>query len=234
LPPVASAPRPEAHDEPLVLSVHSMPTPQRVREDAQRTASGRRMMFILMLICAAPVIASYFTYYVIHPTGRSDFGTLINPQRPIPDVTATTLAGRSVPLRSLENQWLLVSVADGACDAHCQQRLYLQHQLRATLGTNRYRVDWVWLVDDDAPVPAKLLPALKEATVLRVPAAVLTQWLPPAAGHALTEHLYLVDPMGHLMMRFPANLDVAGAAKAKDNLMRLLRASESWDRAGRP
>lgn len=222
------------HDEPLVLTVHSMPTPQAVGEDAVRTARGRRMMFLVMLICAAPVIASYFTYYVIHPTGRSDFGTLINPQRPIPDVTATTLTGQSVPLRSLEHHWLLVSVADGACDAACQQRLYLQHQLRASLGANRYRVDWVWLVDDDAPVPENLLPALKEATVLRVSSAVLAQWLPPAAGHTVTEHLYLVDPMGHLMLRFPANLDVNGAAKARDDLTRLLRASESWDRAERP
>jgi hypothetical protein len=86
-------------------------------------------------------------------------------------------------------------------------------------------------VNDDAPVPAELLPALKEATVLRVPSAVLARWLPPAAGHALAEHLYLVDPMGHLMLRFPANLDVNGAAKARDDLTRLLRASESWDRA---
>lgn len=209
-----------------------MPSPQRLQEDAQRTARGRRMMFILMLVCAAPVIASYFTYYVIRPTGQPDYGTLINPQRPIPDVTATTLDGRSVPLRSLENHWLLLSVAGGACNADCVQRLYLQHQLRATLGKDRYRMDWVWLVDDDVPVPAKLLPALKDAVVLRVPAATLAQWLPPAPGHALTEHLYVVDPMGHLMMRFPANLDVVGATKAKADMVQLLRASESWNRAG--
>ncbi|MGH8821259.1 MAG: hypothetical protein ACREWJ_08205 [Rhodoferax sp.] len=233
LPPIASAPRPESLDEPLGLTVHSMPVPQPSIEDAQRTARGRRMMFIVMLICAAPMVASYFTYYVIRPTGRPDFGALITPQRPIPEVAATTLAGRSVPLRSLKNRWLLLSVADGACDSSCVQRLYLQHQLRATLGKDRYRVDWVWLVDDDAPVPAKLLPALKDAVVLRVPAATLAKWLPPAPGHALTEHLYVVDPMGHLMMRFPANLDVPGAAKARSDLVRLLKASESWDTDGR-
>jgi hypothetical protein len=40
--------------------------------------------------------------------------------------------------------------------------------------------------------------------------------------------------MGHWMMRFPARMDAAGAAKAKKDLERLLRASASWDEAGRP
>jgi len=39
--------------------------------------------------------------------------------------------------------------------------------------------------------------------------------------------------MGHWMMRFPAHLDKAGAGKAKRDLDRLLRASASWDQAGR-
>ena len=233
-PPLANGPRSESHDQPLGLTVHSMPTPQEsMLADTQRTRRGRWVMIAVMLVCAAPVIASYFTYYVIRPEGRVNFGALIDPQRPIPAVTATTLAGQSVPLPSLKGQWLLLSVADAACDADCQQRLYLQHQLRESLGKDMDRVDWVWLVADDAPVPTKLLPALKDATVLRVPAATLSQWLPPAAGHRLTEHLYLVDPLGNLMMRFPAHLDIISAAKAKGDLGRLLRASASWDKDGR-
>lgn len=233
-PPLASAPRSEKQDQPLGLTVHSLPMPQEsLQENAQRTVRGRWKMVAVMLVCAAPVIASYFTYYVIRPQGRVNFGALIEPQRPIPAVTATTLAGQSVLLRSLQGQWLLLSVANAACDADCQQRLYLQHQMRASLGKNMDRVDWVWLVADDAPVPANLLPALKDATVLRVPSATLSQWLPPAAGHDLAEHLYLVDPLGNLMMRFPAHLDIARAAKAKGDLERLLRASGAWDKAGR-
>ena len=77
------------------------------------------------------------------------------------------------------------------------------------------------------------MPALKQAAVLRVAAADVQQWLAPAAGHQLHEHLYLVDPLGNWMMRFPANLDAAGAAKAKKDLERLLRASSSWDEPGR-
>ena len=69
--------------------------------------------------------------------------------------------------------------------------------------------------------------------VRRVDAATLATWLQPAPGHTLEEHLYVVDPQGHWMMRFPARLDRAGAAKAKRDLDRLLRASASWDQPGR-
>jgi hypothetical protein len=64
---------------------------------------------------------------------------------------------------------------------------------------------------------------------VRVPAPQLAQWLAPDAGHSLAEHLYVVDPMGNWMMRFPARMDAAGAARAKRDLDRLLRASASWD-----
>jgi hypothetical protein len=225
-----AAPPPESDDDPLALTVHSTPSPRQAA-DAQRTARGRWMMIALLLVCAAPVLASYFTYYVIRPTGRPGFGTLIAPQRPIPAATAVALDGRSVPLQSLPQHWLLLSVADAACDPACQQRLYLQHQLRESLGKNMDRLGWVWLIDDAAPVPRALLPALKSATVLRVSADVLARWLPAAPKHALAEHLYLVDPQGNLMMRFPANLDLAGADQAKHVIERLLRAS--WDGAGR-
>jgi hypothetical protein len=77
------------------------------------------------------------------------------------------------------------------------------------------------------------LPGLKDATVLRLPPSAIGTWLAPAQGHPLSDHLYVVDPMGNWMMRFPANLDLASAAKAKKDMERLLRASDSWDKAGR-
>ncbi|MEO7938207.1 MAG: hypothetical protein ABIR55_06255, partial [Burkholderiaceae bacterium] len=84
-----------------------------------------------------------------------------------------------------------------------------------------------------AAIDAALLPALKGAVVLRVPPAELANWLAPQQGHDLAEHLYLVDPIGNWMMRFPAALDLKGAAKAKRDIERVLRASASWDEAGR-
>ncbi len=211
-----------------------MPVPgEVVPADARRTRLGRWQMLLVLALCAAPVIASYTMYYLVRPSGRTNFGELIDPQRPLPDVAALTLDGQATNLRQLKGQWLLVSVAGGACDATCERHLYLQRQLRETMGKDKDRVDWVWLVADDAPVSPKLMPALKEATVLRVPQAQLAQWLAPASGNALAQHLYLVDPLGNWMLRFPAALDLPDAAKAKRDLERVLRASASWDKAGR-
>jgi len=187
-----------------------------------------------LLVCAAPVIASYLMYYVVRPEGRRNYGELINPQRPLPDFTAASPDGRPQPMTALKDQWLLVSVTGGACEAQCQQNLYFQRQLRESLGKEKERLDWLVLLNDDAPLPAALAPAVKDATVLRAPAAALGQWLQAVPGQSLGAHLYLVDPMGNWMMRFPAGMDAAGAAKAKLDLERLLRASASWDTPGRP
>ena len=190
-------------------------------------------MIAVLLVCAAPVIASYFTYYVIRPEGRRNYGELITPQRPLPAVATTDLNGKPGELAILKNQWLLVNVAGAACEAACQQRLYFQRQLRESLGKGKDRLDRVWLVPDAASVDARLIPALTEARVLRISADVLAAWLPAAQGQRMEDHLYVVDPLGNLMMRFPANMDTAGAAKAKRDLDRLLRASGSWDKEGR-
>lgn len=190
---------------------------------------------MLLLVCVSPVVASYFTYYVVRPEGRRNFGELVQPQQPMPvDMVTQALDGQSSTLGALRHQWLLVSVAPGACDAACQNHLYLQRQMRESLGREKDRLDWVWLVTDDTPVPAVLQLGLQQATVLRVDPQALARWLEPEQGRALTEHLYVVDPMGNWMMRFPAALDTATAAKAKRDLERLLRASASWDTAGRP
>ena len=216
------------------LTVHSIPAPEHALDDlARKQGSGRWKMIAVLLICAAPVIASYLTYYVIKPEGRRNFGELINPQRQLPDLVATTLGKESVNLTALKGQWLLVSVAGAACDDACSRHLYLQRQIRESLGKEKDRLDWVWLIPDDAPVAEQLRPALKDATVLRAPLSGLSAWLSPAKGQQLNDHLYLVDPMGNWMLRFPAHLDMDSAAKAKRDIDRVLRASTSWDKAGR-
>ena len=222
-----------ALDQPLGLTVHTMPVPAQA---SVPNTSGRWKMIAVLLVCAAPVIASYFTYYVIRPEGRRNYGDLIDPQRPLPPIPAIPALGANGPagdLMALKGQWLLMSVASGACDKACQQRLYFQRQMREALGKEKDRLDWVWLVNDDAAIDARLRPALSSSTTLRVPVAALAQWLPPAAGQHVEDHIYLVDPLGNLMMRFPANMDTAGAASAKRDLDRLLRASASWDKEGR-
>jgi cytochrome oxidase Cu insertion factor (SCO1/SenC/PrrC family) len=210
-----------------------MPSP--VLDDAaRRTAAGRLKMFAILLVCAAPVLASYFTYFVVRPQARSNYGDLIEPLRPIPaQLGLSDLQGQPVESRSLRGQWLLVVVAPARCDAGCEKLLWLQRQLRETLGREKERVDKVWLINDTQAVRPETLQAVggpDGATVLRADPEALADWLEPAAGHALQEHLYLVDPMGNWMMRMPAQPD---PAKVKRDVERLLRASASWDQPGR-
>ena len=227
------APRSKSQ-QPLGMTVYDLPSPSDVvHAQAKRTGNGRLRMLLVLLVCAAPVIASYFTYYVVRPEGRRNFGELIEPMRALPDVKVQRLTGETLPLTELKGQWLLISVNGGDCQADCQQQLYLQRQILTGLGKERARTEWVWLVNDQADLPSSILPGLKEATVLRMPADAVAQWLQPTEGQQLKDHLFLVDPHGQWMMRFPAKLSTEGALKAKRDIERLLRAAASWDEAGR-
>lgn len=217
------------------MTVHSMPAPDAVLQaDARRTRSGRLKMLVLLLICAAPVLASYLAYYVLRPAiATRNFGQLVSPTVSLPNASGIDMSGQPVPLPSLKGQWLLVAVGPGACDGACEQNLYFQRQLREAQGKDKDRIDRVWVLSDESPVREALLPALQGAQVLRVSPQVLSAWLRPEDGHALSDHLYLIDPMGEWMMRFPAHMDLQAASKAKNDLGRVLRASASWDTAGR-
>jgi cytochrome oxidase Cu insertion factor (SCO1/SenC/PrrC family) len=200
---------------------------------ANRTAKGRLKMLLVLLVCAAPVAASYITYFFIRPAGRSNYSTLIMPTRSLPDLPLRSLDGKPVSARSLRGQWLLVAVGPARCDAECEQRLYMQRQFREVLGKERDRLDKVWFITDEDPLPPALAAAVTATpalTALRAERPALAAWLSPEAGHSLEEHLYLVDPMGEWMMRIPAHPE---PAKVKRDLERLLRASAFWDTPGR-
>lgn len=217
-------------DEPLGLAVHSLPSPQ--ESAAEPSPRGRWKLVAIMVLCSLPVLASYLAYFTVRPQGKAGYGELISPIRPIAQQTGLTLDGKSQTLASLKGQWLLVSVGSGSCAAECQQRLFLQRQLRETLGKGKERVDWVWLVSDSTPVDASMYKPLGDALVLRVDPSVVQDWLGVDTTTA-ANYLFVVDPMGNTMMRFPSQFDGAGAAKARRDLERLLRASMAWDAPGR-
>ena len=232
MPPNATPP-----DEPLAMTVHSMAAPdlaEPAQAEKRRTLSGRVKMLLVLLVCASPVIASYFTYFVIRPEGRTNYGELILPTREIPAVLPLkTLDTGTVQPASLRGQWLLVVVMPSACDAACEKRLLTQRQLREMLGRERDRLDKVVLVVDDGALKPELQTALQTAppaNVMRVPREALSQWLAPAAGRALEEHLYVVDPMGQWMMRMPPE---AEPQRVMRDLSKLMRASGFWDTPGR-
>jgi hypothetical protein len=213
------------------FAVHSLP-PAADAPRLSQTSRGRLAMLGVLLVCALPVIASYLTYFWIRPDGRTNHGQLIDPPRAMPTaLPLSTLDGGAVAPAALAGQWLLVVVADAACDARCERHLWVQRQLHETLGREKERVDKVWLIADRERVRPEVLRGIgPQATLLRTERAALARWLEPASGHALDAHLYVVDPRGEWMMRFPPETD---PARVKRDVERLLRASASWDRAGR-
>ena len=217
----------------MKLPLPDTPAPMRDHA-AARSRRGRLTMLSILLACALPVIASYLTYYVIRPQGRTNYATLIEPQRPLPSpdaLPARDMAGRPVPLAALQGQWLVIVVAPAGCGQLCERNLFLQRQLREMMGAERDRLVKVWLVDSPEPVAPALAAAVGAPPAVlsyRVERSALARWLEPERGHALEEHLYIVDPLGHWMMRTPADPD---PAKLKKDVDRLLRASAWWNRA---
>ncbi len=218
--------------ESMTFTLHGTPAPMRDYPAAQ-SRRGRIMMLAILFACALPVIASYFTYYVIRPQGRTNYATLIEPQRPLPPletVPAQDMDGHSVPLTMLKGQWLMIVVAPASCGKACESNLFLQRQLREMMGPERDRIQKVWLVDSPGPVAPALAAALAATPAVatyRVDRAALERWLEPEPHHALEDHLYVVDPLGNWMMRTPANPD---PVRLKKDVDKLLRASAWWNR----
>lgn len=197
--------------------------------------SARLKLLAVLVACSLPVWVTYFVFYVVQPQGQAGLGELITPVRAMPNVQAGRPDGMLLPLSTLKAQWLLIRVDGAACQADCQQQLTRLRQLRLMLGKDMGRVDWLWLVNDQAPIDSELAANLAhdQASVLRLDATTLSAWLPAPAGTRQQDHIYLVDPMGNAMLRWPARLDSNAAARAKRDLEHLLRASASWDQPGR-
>ncbi|CAB3766262.1 hypothetical protein LMG29542_05327 [Paraburkholderia humisilvae] len=185
---------------------------------------GRWMMLLIALICAAPVIGSYLAYYVIKPAGgTTSYGKLIEPQRPIPEsLVVTGEDGKPIKLATLRGRWLMISVDRSACDKACATKLYFMRQIRATQAGERERIVNVWLRTDAAKVPDVIETAYPDTEKLVAPVADVTAWLPVDDGTQLTDHIYMVDPNGNLMMRFPKD---PNPSKIKSDVSKLLRNS---------
>jgi hypothetical protein len=184
---------------------------------------GRWKLFAIILVCASPLIFSYLTYYVIKPQGRTNYGALIDPRNyPAPQLNATTLDGKPAGLENYKGKWVMLQADSGDCAEACRAKLFQQRQLRLTQGKEMDRIERVWLVTDDKPIDTVLLKEYDGTRVLRADPARLKQWLPVEEGATLTDHVYMIDPLGNLMLRFPKNPD---PNKMKKDIGKLLRAS---------
>ena len=188
---------------------------------AQR--KGRLKLALLLLVCAAPIIASYLTFYVIKPSGRTNYGAIIDQRaHPMPKLASTTLDGRPETLENYAGKWIMVKVGGGRCDEACAKQLFAMRQLRTMQGKNMDRVERAWLITDQEPVDTILIRSYDDMHMLRVSPEQLAKWLPTEQGTKLEDHIFLIDPRSNLMMRFPKDPD---PRKVHKDLSKLLKAS---------
>jgi peroxiredoxin len=187
---------------------------------------GRWMLWLVLLVCASPLIASYFTYYVIKPEKRNNYGTLIDQRaHPVPAMATTTLDGRPQALEQFKGKWVMLMVGSGACPDVCQKQLFALRQLRLMQGKEADRIERVWLITDEQPLDTLIIREYDGTHMLRADGTTVTQWLPVDNGTTPADHIYLIDPLGHLMMRFPKDPQLQQVRKVYKDVNKLLKAS---------
>jgi hypothetical protein len=189
-----------------------------------------RILYLVLAAAVAPVIASYFAFYVMPPSGRMNYGTLIEPLRPVSPLPATRLDGSRFDFEELEGRWVLTVADSGACDQACVDKLFFIRQQRTMTGKDRDRIERVWFISDDAPVRPELLRDYAGTHLVRVPRDALAAFFAPGADERVEDSIWMVDPMGNLMLRWPNAAEPSGV---KRDIARLLTASRHWVRIER-
>ena len=172
-------------------------------------ARGRAKLALLAAFFLLPIGASWIIWWFdLAPGAAGNYGTLLSP-RP----------AALPPLAALKGKWVLVQFDGGACDTACERKHYFMRQVRRAQGKDMTRLERLWLVTDTVqPAPA-LLVAIEGTTIVFRGAALAASF---PAERSTAEHIYLVDPLGNLMMRFPRDPDPARVIK---DLQRLLKVS---------
>jgi hypothetical protein len=176
-------------------------------------------MLAIAALCLAPFIAAMIAYYYWQPQGGVNYGELI-PARPLSDPPLRHLDQRAFRLSELRGKWILLQLDQADCAAACQAKLYDMRQVRLAQGREMERVERVWLILDEAPLETLLMREYDGTRMLRAAGSPLLAEFPPAGG--VRDHIYVIDPHGNLMLRFPKDAD---PRKMNKDLARLLRAS---------
>jgi hypothetical protein len=184
---------------------------------------GRWKLLAVILVCASPIILSYLTYYVIKPQSRTNYGAFIDPRDyPLPDLGTTTLDGKPIALDAYKGKWIMLQVDGGDCLAICEKKLHDIRQLRLAQGKEMERIERVWLITDDKPLDTILMREFDGTNMLRAKPDAVRAWLPVEEGTTMSDHIFMIDPFGNLMMRFPKDAD---PNKIKKDVTKLLKAS---------
>jgi cytochrome oxidase Cu insertion factor (SCO1/SenC/PrrC family) len=198
--------------------------------ETELRARNLRMLAVLAALFLLPLGIAFWMYYGTdwRPARRVNHGELITPPRPLPRIeleAQTAVQSGLVPgtgsYRFFRGRWSLVYIGNGQCDDACRKSLYLMRQTRLSLNAQMDRVERVFLVTSDCC--AREFLASEHAGLRVLDASGL------AAGHLLAvfpagqrEHsLFVVDPLGNLMMRFDVRQNPKGLLEDLKKLLSL-------------
>jgi len=196
---------------------------------SERSAQDRRQRRILIgvaLIFFAPLGLSFYLYYGKnwHPGGHVNAGELIQPARPLPPLALPLLSTGETPPQFLKGKWTFLYLQRGPCDDECRRHLYDTRQVRLALDREMNRVQRVFIGDGDCCDLQELKAAHPDLITVRASPAdePLLSLLPDHEGAVNSRRVYLIDPLGNLMMFYAPEVKSKGML---DDMKRLLRLS---------
>ena len=190
--------------------------------EKNQTAKSNLTLWLILAVCLLPIVASTALYFLWKPTRFVNHGELLDPV-PLADAEFSLVGGGRFALRELYGRWVFLSIDDGACNDYCTKKLYLMRQIRLTQGKDADRVERVWLVrDGNQPAPKTLAEFDGTREVVLATGDGLNLF---PAGKSRTDYIYLIDPVGNLMMRYPPD---ANPSRMKKDIAKLLRVSSGW------
>ena len=181
---------------------------------------GKRTLVVLGLVCVLPLVASYALYYFWRPDSTVNYGQLLSPQT-LPKEVLPSLRGGQFDFSSLKGRWTLVMADSGSCDERCEQSLYFIRQVRKAQGEHQDRIERVWLVSDAVSPQPRLFEAIEGMHVVQ--AGGSTTLAAFAADAAHPRAIFVVDPLGQVMMRYPDEPDPKKMIKDFQRLMKYSR-----------
>ncbi|MEE8529851.1 MAG: hypothetical protein V3S35_03655 [Nitrosomonadaceae bacterium] len=180
----------------------------------------KRKLLLLMALMIAPIALSYLLFFWGAPSGRVNYGELIE-VKVLPDIALRKTDGVTFNISQLRGKWIMLVVDSGMCDESCRKKLYFMRQVRLMQKTEMERIERVWLIDDDKIPKSGILKDFKGTVLINAKGSEMLKAIP--AKISQHDHIYMIDPLGNLMMRFPKDVDPSRMAK---DLKRLLKISQ--------
>lgn len=174
---------------------------------------------MLLLMCA-PVFISYLLYFSKVRPASDNYGELIE-VKPLQGSALNQVDDTIFRIRQLRGKWVLLTLDSSTCDEGCRKKLYYMRQVRLMQHTEKDRIERVWLIDDGGLPEPGLVEEYKGMWLINAKDSQLREEFPAPASQR--DHIYLIDPVGNLMMRFPKDPDAAKIAK---DIKRLLKVSQ--------